>query len=207
MCALLVLPASVVAIILAPEIVLVLLGPAWVKVVVPFRILAFGMLFRTSYKLSDSVSRATGAVYARAWRQAIYACAILLGAVVGQFWGVEGVAVGVLFAISLNFLLMAQLSLRLTDTRWTEFAAAQLPGIALASVLGLPAWLVLAWLRDLDFPPLVRLVETAAFAFAGGVLACWIMPSIFLGHEAAVLARSVIAIWVSRTRARPVAGA
>ena len=88
-----------------------------------------------------------------------------------------------------------------------ESGIAFVPGIALASVLGLPAWLVLAWLRDLDFPPLVRLVETAAFAFAGGVLVCWIMPSIFLGHEAAVLARSVIAIWASRTRARPVAGA
>src|SRR5207237_9530474 len=101
----------------------------------------------------------------------------------------------------------AHLSLRLTDTRWTEFAAAHLPGIALASVLGLPAWLVLAWLRDLDFPPLVRLVETAAFAFAGGVLVCWIMPSIFLGHQATALVRSVIAVWASRGRARHVAGA
>ena len=65
------------------------------EVVVPFRILALGMLFRTSYKMSDSLARATGSVYRRAWRQGIYAALVFGGAWVGQFWGVAGVAYGI----------------------------------------------------------------------------------------------------------------
>ena len=54
--ALLVLPASVAIIFLAPEVIRVVLGPKWGPAVVPFQVLGIGMLFRTSYKMSDSIS-------------------------------------------------------------------------------------------------------------------------------------------------------
>jgi PST family polysaccharide transporter len=202
-CALLILPASVVVAIVAPEIVLVLLGPEWAGVVVPFRILALGMLFRTSYKLSDSVARATGAVYPRAWRQAIYAGAILTGSLIGQLWGVDGVALGVVAAITLNFALMAQLSLRLTGMRWAEFGAAHLPGLALAVALGAATWLVLGWLRELQVSPLVMLLEVALFAPAAGILLCWCMPALFLGSDARSLLRAVAALAPAQLQRRP----
>lgn len=117
-CALLVLPASVVVAIVAPELVAVILGQGWIGVVAPLQILAFSMLFRTSYKLSDSVSRATGTVYARAWRQAVFTIGVFAGSLIGQRWGIEGVAFGVGAAFGINFLLMAQLSLRVTRMTW-----------------------------------------------------------------------------------------
>jgi hypothetical protein len=86
------IPLSAVLFALAPEIVRILLGPHWDSVVTPFRILVTVLIFRTSYKMSDSLARATGAVYRRAWRQWLYAGAVFLGAWLGQFWGTAGVA-------------------------------------------------------------------------------------------------------------------
>lgn len=191
-CALLVLPGSVVVAIVAPEVVFVLLGPAWEGVVVPLQVLAFGMLFRTSYKLSDSVSRATGTVYARAWRQAIFTGGVAVGSIVGQHWGVAGVALGVVVAFAGNFFLMAQLSLRVTGMRWSEFATAHLPGLALAGVIGTSVWAVTEQLRDLHVPPLVLLLYVALVATAGGLLLCWLMPSLFLGRDGRSLLRMVV---------------
>src|SRR3989442_682732 len=77
--ALLTLPLSALALVLAPEIVRVLLGPRWADVTAPFRVLVLGTLFRTSYKISDSLTRALGAVYRRAWRQWSYAALVFGG--------------------------------------------------------------------------------------------------------------------------------
>ncbi|CAN7330547.1 lipopolysaccharide biosynthesis protein [Mesorhizobium amorphae] len=202
-CALLVLPASVVVAIVAPELVRVILGRGWEGVVGPLQILAFGMLFRTSYKLSDSVSRATGTVYARAWRQAVFTIGVFVGSVIGQFWGIEGVAIGVGAAFGVNFILMAQLSLRVTGMRWSEFAMAHLPGLALAGVLGTGTWAFVEWLRELQLPPLPLLIDTALLASAGGLLLCWILPSLFLGQDGRSLLRLLasVAPWMKKEAA------
>src|SRR3989441_68923 len=84
--ALFALPLTALVLILAPDIVAVLLGSEWGDVVLPFRILAVGTLFCTSYKLSDSLNRAVGAVYGRAWREWAYATAVVGGSIVGQRW-------------------------------------------------------------------------------------------------------------------------
>ena len=98
--ALVMLPTSAALFILAPELIRLVLGPQWAGVVAPFQILAAGMLFRTSYKMSDSVVRATAAVYRRALRTAIYALLVIGGAWVGQHWGTTGVAFAVLGALA-----------------------------------------------------------------------------------------------------------
>jgi O-antigen/teichoic acid export membrane protein len=193
-CALLVLPASVVVAIVAPELVLVILGRGWEGVVAPLQILAFSMLFRTSYKLSDSVSRATGTVYARAWRQAVFTVGVFVGSLIGQLWGVEGVAFGVSVAFAVNFFLMAQLSLRVTEMTWSEFVGAHLPGLALAGVVGTGVWALVEWLRELQLPALPLLIDTALLASAGSLLLCWVLPSLFLGRDGISLLRLLAAV-------------
>ena len=200
-CALFTLPASVIVAIVAPELVLVLVGRGWEGVVVPLQILALGMLFRTSCKLSDSGIRATGAVYARAWRQAIYAVAVVVGSAAGQIWGVGGVALGVVAALTINFVLMAQLSLRLTGLRWSEFAMAHVPGLALAGVLGTSVWALADRLRELEVSPLVLLVEVILSAAAEGLLLCWLLPSLFLGRDGRSVLRMLASLaqaWLQR---------
>lgn len=98
--ALITLPLSAVLVVLSPEIIEIIMGPLWDAVVLPFQILVSTLLFRTSYKMSDSLSRAVGAVYRRAWRQWLYAAIVITGTYVGHHWGVSGIALGVSRSIS-----------------------------------------------------------------------------------------------------------
>lgn len=114
------MPLSGFLIIMAEEIVFTLLGRQWGEIIPAFQILAIILVFRMSYKLSDSLVRSKGAVYRRAWRQLIYALLVFVGAWGGHFYGIHGVATGVALAIVVNFLLMLQLSKALIMFKWTE---------------------------------------------------------------------------------------
>jgi PST family polysaccharide transporter len=96
-------PVCAFLVALGPEIVLILLGPKWSATVVPFQILLFSLPFRTAYKLTSTLLRAAGFVYALALWQWIYAASVVLGAIAGSPFGINGVACGVSAAIILNF--------------------------------------------------------------------------------------------------------
>jgi O-antigen/teichoic acid export membrane protein len=110
--ALITVPLSLVIWVLAPEIVGILLGKDWQGVVVPLQILALVLLPRASYKISGSLTRATGAVSGGAWRQWLYAGEVFVGCAIGTRWGINGVAVGASVAIVLHFLIMLRFSER-----------------------------------------------------------------------------------------------
>ncbi len=115
--ALLMFPISALVILLAHHIVPLFLGNQWGATVLPLQVLISGLLFRTSYKMSDSLARATGAVYRRAWRQWIFAIAILVFSLIGaKIYGVVGVSIGVVLAVIVNFSLMMQLSFSIIPT-------------------------------------------------------------------------------------------
>ncbi|TPE49163.1 lipopolysaccharide biosynthesis protein [Amaricoccus solimangrovi] len=190
-CALVILPTSMVIFILADEIVLLLLGPAWAGVADPLRILAWAMLFRASYKMSDTIARATGAVYARAWRQALFAAAVIGFSVIGQAWGLGGVACGVFAALAVNFLTMASLSLRLTGMGWADFARAHLPGIVLAILVGVTGALAADWLRAAQAGALLTVAGTAGLGGITGAAALFLRPGFFMGPDGERLLRAV----------------
>ncbi len=173
------LPLSAVLFALAPEIVRILLGPHWNSVVAPFRILVTVLIFRTSYKMSDSLARATGAVYRRAWRQWLYAGAVFLGAWLGQFWGTAGVAVGVAAGIVLNFVLMLQLSLKLTGVSWLALALVHLRHALVAVVLGTVAWISAHLVRAAGISPYVSFVSAGLTTMAALLLLMSCRPRIF----------------------------
>jgi PST family polysaccharide transporter len=203
--ALVMLPASAVLVLLAPELVEVVLGPAWHEVVLPLQILGAGMLFRTSCKLSDSLARATGAVYGRTWRQTAYALLVLAGAWVGRFWGIPGVAVAVFFTLAANYLLMAHLSLRMAEMSWGAFWYAHLPGLALATLtaggVGMTAGLMRAWGLG---PVLVLVGSVAALVPTAAVAGC--MPRLFLGEDGQWMVRTLIGYLPRRSRQARLAG-
>jgi O-antigen/teichoic acid export membrane protein len=142
-------PVLVLAVVLAPEVVAVVLGSGWEAVVVPLQVLACGLLWRTAYKLSDSLAKAAGAVAPRAWRQGVYAALVVSGALVGSRWGVTGVAIAVLIAILVNYLLMASLSLRIVALSWPDFARAHVRGVLMALTIGSVAVVISETLRGL----------------------------------------------------------
>lgn len=181
--ALLTLPSSAALILLAPEFIAVVLGREWTAAIAPFQILTIGMLFRTSYKMSDSLARSTGAVYRRAWRQVWYAAFVVLGAWIGQHWGIAGVAWGALAALTFNFLVMAELSLNVAGSTWATFWRAHVPAVWLTIASFPVVWATAALLRGGSLPPLVVLGVSLALCGATQLVLCLRAPDVFLGKD------------------------
>lgn len=170
------LPVSAMMIILAPELIYLLLGPKWAAMVPPFQFLAGTLLFRTSYKMSDSLARATGHVYRRAMRQWVYAGAVFLGALIGTRWGLVGVSVGVGLAITLNFFLMLQLSVATTGARWTQLFTVHLRYLMALVPLVAPTVGVVALCRNADLAAIVTIVLGSGVAGLAGLAIFFFTP-------------------------------
>lgn len=138
--AMLTLPLTAYLIIVAPELVVVLLGREWMPMILPFQILIASLLFRTSYKVSDSVCLAMGSLAARARRQWLYAAAVLAGAWIGSRWGLAGVATGVGLAVLFNYLIMLQLAARCIDISLSSLANLHLRQFGIAAVFSVPVY-------------------------------------------------------------------
>ena len=166
------LPLSVVAAVTADGLVLLLLGDEWLPLSAAFTVIIFGLLFRTSSKLTDALAKATGAVYRRAWRSIVFALLVFAGAFVGQEHGLRGVAVGVLCAMAVNYLLTCHLALALVSSTWADLARAHVAAAALSVACGSSALLVERGLAAVGLGPVVRLpvVWAAALAVALVVL-------------------------------------
>lgn len=154
-------PFIAVFIVLAREIVLVLLGPEWLEAIVPLQILALGTLFRTTYKIDHSLANALGYVYQRSVREGIYFAAVVVGALTGVIlWGLSGVALGVLVALFLNYVMAISMSLRLLNSSWREFFWTQLPGVAVGLIVGAVAVIAKYLLADGQLASLIILLIT-----------------------------------------------
>lgn len=164
------LPASMVLIVLAPEVVAILLGPGWGEMVWPFRILALGMLCRTSYKAGGIVARALGDVYAIATVVTIYAIVVVVGAIVASPWGITAVAATTTAAIFLAYVLLSYIAMRRASVGWAAFLGAHGLGVAIAAAVIAACWPLAHALRGSGVPgPLtvgVICIAGAAIALA-----------------------------------------
>jgi PST family polysaccharide transporter len=156
--ALLVMPLSAVAVVLAPELIAVLLGPAWSDAVMPFQILALAMYFRVGYMIGHSVANATGAARAVAWRNTVFAGLVVVGALAGAKWGLIGVSIGVLGAMAVNFVMIFQLGERVTGLPLNSFAAVHLPAAVLTALVGAECWTVSLAMRGIGAPAAATLL-------------------------------------------------
>ena len=189
--ALVVMPLSAFLFFLAPEFIHVLLGRQWTAIILPFKIFAFTMLFRTSYKMGDSLCRSSGIVFQRALRQFIFAVLIVAGTWIGHYQGIVGVTVGVSIAIALNFLSMAQLSLRVTQMKWTTFFMVHVPAMVLTAVAALETWLVADMFRSLALPDLAVLVGAVGVVGVTLLGLIWVLPRFFLGEDGLWILKTV----------------
>lgn len=149
----LLLPISVIIIVLAPEMVWVYLGPKWMEAVLPTQILAVGLMFRNQSRISDAFVNAMGTVYKTAARKAVFATVVVLGSLIGQQWGIVGVAVAVTFAMILDYLLVLELGIRLTKVGWKQYMVDMLPGIAMSGIVLVVTFSIATFLRSLNAGP------------------------------------------------------
>jgi len=127
----------------APTVVIGgLFGQQWTPAAGTFRILCFsGSLWAILY-VSGALSHACGHVFSEWWRQVIYFLVMALALWLLVPLGIEGVALAVLFATVIRYLLIAELSVKLAELRWRDFFLAQLPGCLLAAIVFSTVYLV-----------------------------------------------------------------
>lgn len=180
--ALLAFPLGALMVVLAEEIIVVVFGTQWMEAVPAFRWLAACVYFRLAYKLSDSLAHAEGAVYAKLWRQVVYAVAVVLAAWIGHRHGVEGIAAGVSLAVVLNYALMLQLSRLLLGAAWVGLTAMHVRHVLLALCVAALAYGARAGLAMLGAGPVLILIGTSA-ACGGLMLAALAAGDRLLGPE------------------------
>jgi O-antigen/teichoic acid export membrane protein len=205
--ALLSLPLSGFLWVVAPELIPIVLGPAWGAVVLPFRLFSISLLFRMSSKISDACTKAAGEVYKRALIQFAYAGMVVVGAIVGQRWGVGGVAVCVSLAMGINWLSMAQLGRTVTGLDWGRFTRAHVPPALLAVVIAAAATLSAEASRSAHLGALPVIVVAGLVALLAGAAAAWLSPRVFLGPHGAWAWREGEALLRRKARAGATAAA
>ena len=201
------LPLSAFLWVVAPEFIAVVHGPAWGAVVLPFRLFSISLLFRMSSKISDACTKAAGEVYIRALLQYAYAAMVVVGAIIGQRWGVGGVAVAVSIAMGLNWLSMAGLSRSVTGLSWVRFAQAQVPAALLAAVIGAVVAVVAHWARAVHLGAILVLITAGLAAVAVTLTASRLGPQLFLGPHGNWAATQVEALLRRLARRRATRGA
>lgn len=185
------MPLSILIIIVSPEIVMILLGADWTDAVIPLQILSAALLFRMGYKISDSLARATGNVYKRAWRQYVYAFAIISGTYLGKEWGLEGVAFSVVLAVGLNYFLMAHLSLKIIDLKWIDFLKSHKNGLLNMILCGILTYSFTIVIRSISVSDLLNLTLIVSINSLSFLLLITKWPNIFLGKENFIIKESM----------------
>ncbi|MGH9753616.1 MAG: lipopolysaccharide biosynthesis protein, partial [Blastocatellia bacterium] len=172
--AIIIAPALTTIGVAAPEIMIGIFGAEWAGAATPLAILCAGGSLSAAYSLGDALARAKGAVYAKFRCHAIYAACIFAGSYIGARWGIIGVAVGVVVATIVMYLLMAQLTNRLVEASWKQYLLCQLPGAIIAASVVAVALPLTVLLRAAHLPPLIilpcALIAAAVAAVVTGVL-------------------------------------
>jgi len=174
-------PLIAVSIVAAPELIDVLLGEQWSKVVLPFQLLALGMFLGTLYEISHYLFMAKNEIYSLSWIQIIYAVLVIIGAWLGLSWNVTGVAIGVVGAMIANTLLIVALSLKLTKIAWRTMLSAFVPSVISGVILGSWAWVISQFLRRLELPKIIILVTVIVTCLFAWSLLWRISPDFFFG--------------------------
>ena len=159
--ALLTVPVAVLTVAAAPEIVGVLLGSQWVRSIPVLQLLAIAIPFQTLNSLNIAALRALGLVRREARRRAAHALMIAVGAGVGQHWGLEGVAVGIVGAHIAASLLLTHAAANALGMHGRRVARHCTPGIWAAACVGLAAWLATGPARYLPLPLALAMLTTA----------------------------------------------
>ncbi|MEX1019311.1 MAG: lipopolysaccharide biosynthesis protein [Litorilinea sp.] len=176
------IPATPLAVILSPELVLVILGDQWTEAILPFRALSTALYFVICGRITMTVLQARGVLLRGTYYYIFFALAILVGAWVGQFWGIGGVAWGVAGAFFVSFLLSTALVLNNLQISWVAFARIHARGVILAIGVLAVVWTITALVRPYDQPLLTLLAVGLVFGVVGLVLLV-LAPRRLLGND------------------------
>ena len=187
-------PLGAVLVVLAPEFILVVLGPKWIPATVPFQILTAGIVLRNVYLMAYCLDGALGAMRRRTVRDGIYALAVLAGSLIGTRFGIVGVATGVVIAIAVNYLVGAAMSLNLLKATWRQYASSQMPALLLGILTAAVAYAIRRGLLEAGAGPLVVLGVTGLVSLGVVCGLCLLRPSVLGWYGEAAGRHLVVAL-------------
>ncbi|RYZ54544.1 MAG: lipopolysaccharide biosynthesis protein [Sphingobacteriales bacterium] len=135
-------PILVITLLFSKEIVLILLGPKWLSTIPVLQILSFGIFLRMSYKVPGTILKAKQLFRLTARIQIIYALNILVFSVLMIRFGIEGVAIGTLAALALQYGQLCWHVARVTGATVADFYTILLRPMAFAAIVGGTAFLL-----------------------------------------------------------------
>ena len=171
-----VLPVSALVFVSAPRIVAAVLGEQWDETVPILQILALAIPFQTGGVLNIAAIRASGDVYRETWRQAVHAFLVVFGAWFGSRWGLTGVAVAIVGAQIVAYLLMTQLAASLIELRPRHLLRCCRPALWVFAWATFALWLTAAQFRTWALPVGVTLFFEALIWTMAVVLAMYCAP-------------------------------
>jgi teichuronic acid exporter len=113
----------------APELVAVLYGEKWMGTVAPLRIMSFAGLLLSLDPIAVSLITAMGYVGFELKRQAIYFVIMVVGVMIGSYWGLNGVATAVLVGAGFFLILLLILVKKLVQVQFVDYAMVLLPSL------------------------------------------------------------------------------
>lgn len=128
------------------ELVYVILGSQWSKIVIPLQFLILSLFFRIGYKICDTITYSLGKVYKRTWTQFVYALCVLIGAFFSKNYGIYGVALSTTIAIAINFLLMNHLVIKIINLKYIKFKKL-IPNIILQIVFLISYYIISSFIK------------------------------------------------------------
>lgn len=129
------LPMSVGLALTAEDFVLLALGPKWVDVILPLRILCLYMAVNASQMLVSHVLLWTGHFRANMWLNLLTLALLPTGFYIGLKWGVPGVACAWAIGFPISVAPVAFIMVRILDLRFRDFAGALRPAVVSCLVM------------------------------------------------------------------------
>lgn len=126
---LLVCPISVGLFWVAPSFVHTIYGQQWTSCVLPLQIMCFAGIFFSLEPVAVSAITARGYIGLEVQRQFFYALMVAMGVVVGSYWGIVGISVGVLFTSIILAMLLQRLLNKISGITWYEIVSVMKPAV------------------------------------------------------------------------------
>lgn len=163
----------------------VVYGQQWVASARPLQIIALGGLFRCLMNQAGAVVAAQNRLGAEILMQAETIVLTAVGAVVGIRWGIDGVAVGLLLAITYLAFRITRLALRLLQATLQDLFRAIRPALILNTLLALVLFVADRFLLAglLPAQPAVYLTAMVTVGGASYLLAFFSLPIADLASE------------------------
>jgi PST family polysaccharide transporter len=168
------LPISALLALLAPEVILLILGPRWIAVIAPFAVLCSVTYLRLGAKISGSLQRAKAATAPMITNQFVYAGMVIGGCLVAYPHGIVAVATAVSIAVVAFYLIVNYNACRLVGVGLLTFVRVHAHGALLALACTLVAAPVVLKMRVAGLPPIAILVAAgSAITTLAVILILW----------------------------------